>query len=91
MLKEEFEDTKGVIRIRKSKKDRQHNSQKEKDKKRPTNSTHKTKKDRVHLCKYNIVFQNEAPHVCYRRTLHKLELWINRISKLAPMLKILYI
>jgi hypothetical protein len=26
-LKEEFEDTKGVIRIRKSKKDRQHNGQ----------------------------------------------------------------
>jgi hypothetical protein len=26
--KEEFEDTKGVIRIRKSKKDRQHNGQK---------------------------------------------------------------
>jgi hypothetical protein len=26
-MKEEFEDTKGVIRIRKSKKDRQHNDQ----------------------------------------------------------------
>ena len=33
MYAEEFEDTKGVIRIRKSKKDRQHNDQKEKDKK----------------------------------------------------------
>ena len=32
-VKEEFEDTKGVIRIRKSKKDRQHNGQKKKDKK----------------------------------------------------------
>jgi hypothetical protein len=31
-LKEEFEDTKGVIRIRNSKKDRQHNGQKKKDK-----------------------------------------------------------
>ena len=31
-LYEEFEDTKGVIRIRKSKKDRQHNDQKKKDK-----------------------------------------------------------
>ena len=31
-LYEEFEDTKGVIRIRKSKKDRQHNAQKKKDK-----------------------------------------------------------
>ena len=30
--KEEFEDTKGVIRIRKSQKDRQHNGQKKKDK-----------------------------------------------------------
>jgi len=29
---EEFEDTKGVIRIRKSKKDKQHNGQKKKDK-----------------------------------------------------------
>ena len=29
---EEFEDTKGVIRIRKSMKDRQHNDQKKKDK-----------------------------------------------------------
>ena len=29
---QEFEDTKGVIRIRKSKKDRQHNGQKKKDK-----------------------------------------------------------
>ena len=31
-LQEEFEDTKGVIRIRKSKKNRQHNGQKKKDK-----------------------------------------------------------
>ena len=33
---EEFEDTKGVIRIRISKKDRQHNGQKKKDKSRTT-------------------------------------------------------
>ena len=32
MLREEFEDTKGVIRIRKSKKDRQHDGKKKKDK-----------------------------------------------------------
>ena len=32
-LQEEFEDTKGVIRIRKSKKDRKHNGRKKKDKK----------------------------------------------------------
>jgi len=35
-MKEEFEDTKGVIRSRKSKKDRQHNSQKKKHKQRST-------------------------------------------------------
>jgi len=39
-MKEEFEDTKGVIRIHKSKKDRQHNGQKDK---RSTKHTHKTK------------------------------------------------
>ena len=36
--KEEFENTKGVIRIRKSKKNRQHNGQKKKD----TNRTEKS-------------------------------------------------
>jgi hypothetical protein len=35
-MDEEFEDTKGVIRIRKSKKDKQHNDQKKKDKQRST-------------------------------------------------------
>jgi len=34
MIKEAFEDTKWVIRIRKSKMDRQHNGQKKKDKQR---------------------------------------------------------
>jgi hypothetical protein len=43
---EEFEDTKGVIWIRISKKNRQHNDQKKKDKQRSTKHTHKTK-DRV--------------------------------------------
>ena len=32
LVQEDFEDTKGVIKIRKSKKDRQHNGQKKKDK-----------------------------------------------------------
>jgi hypothetical protein len=32
LMREEFDDTKGVIRIRKSKKDRQHNGQEKKDK-----------------------------------------------------------
>jgi len=42
VLQEELEDTKGVIRIRKSKKDRQHNGQKRKDKQLSTIHTHKT-------------------------------------------------
>jgi len=49
LVQEEFEDTKGVIRSRKPKKDRQHNGQKKKykkDKQRSTKHTHKTK-DRV--------------------------------------------
>ena len=37
------EDTKGVVRICKSKKDRQHNGQKKKYKKQSTKHTHKTK------------------------------------------------
>jgi len=45
-VKEEFEDTRKVIRIRKSKKDRQQNGQKKKDKQRSTKHTHKAK-DRV--------------------------------------------
>ena len=44
LCSEEFEDTKGVIRIRKSEKNRQHNGQK--DIQRSTKHTHKTK-DRV--------------------------------------------
>jgi hypothetical protein len=46
LLEEEFENTKGVIRIRISKKSRQHNGQKKKgqqDKQRSTKHTHKTK------------------------------------------------
>jgi hypothetical protein len=42
-LLEEFEDTKWVIRIRKSKENRQHNGQNKKDKQRSTKHTHKTK------------------------------------------------
>jgi peptidyl-tRNA hydrolase len=40
---EEFEDIKGIIRIRISKKDKQHNGQKKKDKQRSTKHTHKIK------------------------------------------------
>ena len=46
LVYEEFEDTKGVIGIRKLKKDRQHNGQKKKGKRTnndPHNMTHKTK------------------------------------------------
>ena len=54
---EEFEDTKGVIRIRISKKNRQRNDQKKKDKRtkgqkdkqRSTKHTHKTKDRVTHL------------------------------------------
>jgi hypothetical protein len=45
-LQEEFEDTKGVIKIHKSKKDRQHNDQNKKDKRTNNdlqNTTQKTK------------------------------------------------
>jgi hypothetical protein len=42
-VKEEFEDTKVVIKIRKSKKDRQQNGQKKKDKQQSTKHTHKAK------------------------------------------------
>ena len=42
-LLEEFEDIKGVIRIHKSRKNRQHNGQKKKDKQWSTKHTHKTK------------------------------------------------
>ena len=47
-MEEEFEDTKGVIRIHKSKKDRQHNGQKKKYKRTNNDlqNTHKTK-DRI--------------------------------------------
>ena len=48
-LEEEFEDTKWVIRVRKSKKERHYNGQKKKDKRTNNdlqNITHKTK-DRV--------------------------------------------
>ena len=38
--KDEFEDTKGVIRIGKSKKNRQHNGQKKTDKQRSTKDAH---------------------------------------------------
>ena len=46
IIKEKFEDTKGIIRIRISKKNKQHNGQKKKYKGRFTKHTHRTK-DRV--------------------------------------------
>ena len=45
-MEEEFEDNKGVIRICISKKNRQHNGQKKKDKQQSTKDTYKTK-DRI--------------------------------------------
>jgi len=44
---EEFEDTKGVIRICKSKKNRQHNGQKKKDKRTINYTTHPSKGEGV--------------------------------------------
>jgi hypothetical protein len=52
-----FEDIKGAIRIRTSKKNRQRNGQKKKDKQRSTKHTHKTR-DRV-TQKYTITKMNE--------------------------------
>ena len=46
-MKEEFEDTKGVIRIHKSKKDRQHSGQKEKKTNNDLQDITHTTKDRV--------------------------------------------
>jgi len=43
LLQEEFEDTKEVIGIRMSKKDRQHNGQMKKDKQRSSKHIHRTK------------------------------------------------
>jgi hypothetical protein len=48
LFKEEFEDTKGVIRIRISKKNRQHNGQKKKDKELSIKHTHK-RADRIYV------------------------------------------
>jgi hypothetical protein len=58
--KEKFEDTKGVIIIRISKKNRQHNDQKKKDKQRSTKHTHKTK-DRVTRTPLNTGLNAGAP------------------------------
>jgi hypothetical protein len=59
LFKEEFEDTKGVIRIRISKKNRQHNGQKKKDKQRSIKHTQK-RADKI----YVLLF---IAHVKYKR------------------------
>jgi hypothetical protein len=48
LFKAEFEDTKGVIRIRILKKNRQHNGQKKKDKQRSIKHTHK-RADKIYV------------------------------------------
>jgi hypothetical protein len=62
---EEFKDTKGVIKICKSKKNRQHNSQKKKDKrqKRPTKHTHKTKLDIKSFGLYTVCERRELAFI----------------------------
>ena len=62
-MKEEFADTKGVIRIHISKKNRQHNGQKKKgkkDKQRSTKHTYKTK-DWVTAPHYKPAVNSGAP------------------------------
>jgi hypothetical protein len=62
-MQEELEDIKGVIRIRNSKKNRQHNGQKDKgqrDKQRSTKHIHKTK-DRVTRTPLKTVVNSSAP------------------------------
>jgi hypothetical protein len=68
LVEEEFEDTKGTIRIRLSKKNRKHNGQEkkvQKDKQRSTKHAYKTK-DRVTIIPY--IFQTCA--AIYRFLLH---------------------
>ena len=64
---EEFEDTKGAIKIRISKKNRQHNGQKkvQKDKQRSTKHTYKTK-DRQHI---------PVPNIHFYRSGHQQSFW----------------
>ena len=57
---EECEDTKMLIRIRRSKKDRQYNGQEKKDKQPATKDTHKTK-DRVARTPIKTVLNSGAP------------------------------
>jgi hypothetical protein len=62
-MQEELEDIKGVIRIRNSKKNRQHNGQKDKgqrDKQRSTKHIHKTK-DRVTRTPLKTAVNSSAP------------------------------
>ena len=54
LVQEEFEDTEGYIRIRKSKKGRQHNGQKKKDKQRSTKHTQELFLKRVVCTKLDI-------------------------------------
>ena len=60
-LEVEVEDTKEVIRIHKSQKNRQHNDQKKKYKKRSTKHTCKTK-DRVTRTQLKTVVNSAAPN-----------------------------
>jgi ABC-type nickel/cobalt efflux system permease component RcnA len=64
MKQEDFDNTKGVIRIQKPKNDKQHNGQKKNDKQRSTKHTHKTKDQVMKYCSRNhsekdkITYQN---------------------------------
>jgi hypothetical protein len=72
---EEIEDHKGVIRISKSKKDRQHNGQNKKDKQRSTKHTHKTK-DRVTRIPLKT-------HSSFKESKSSNRLWLRNVMKLC--------
>jgi hypothetical protein len=68
-VREEFEDTKGVIRIRKSKKDRQHNCQKMKNRQH----NDKKMKNRQHNGKKMKNRQHNDQKKKYKRTKNDLQ------------------
>ena len=70
LFKEEFEDTKGVIRIRISKKNRQHNGQKKKDKQRSIKHTHK-RANKIYVLFFIAHFHNFNPRTTHQTSQSK--------------------
>jgi adenylate cyclase class IV len=73
---EEFEDTKGVIRIRKSKMVRQYNGQRKKGNQRPTNARQKTKDREIGIS------QKPGEFLCSERVLSFLFDHANFVAEL---------